>query len=532
MGETAKSEAPKIIEFLKDEDSNVRSVAAEALEKGAPFDQGSAIQLLLLNPIHEDLRRRSELRFLCHFISGGNETVRIWLRYVGKPAEPKEALDRTTYENYLRVLLEAWEASKGWSASLKDIREELAKAMAALAGRVTGEEGEDEPNLPTSLKFLFALRKEFELLRIGTLLKDTHSALSQADEEEIRILATHVDKEISELNSRLLIAKYSERVFAVVVIHGCFWIALIFFYPRWSWVQAIFFWNPWVRRILGFPYVGLLLTWVPFLRRRLLSPFRESLVRREVLEGFDPQLWYPNSQVRNVKTEYSEDLSQAIPSLTGQIVLQGASGLGKTMFLKQMLSKAPSTRISVFLKAEDCSKSQGSEGSGNNREVFGAVIEAISDRLFGYAQDRTFLQKLIYSGALDIYIDGLNEVSAEIRAEITHFLNRYFKGNIILTTQPLLKWNPPGVAGVYELLPLEKDQIQAFLHSREGALPEVASKKGKDYTDACTAYLNKTLSGADTSFDSEEIQTEVQSVLSNPMDLTRLLDVFNGTCEV
>ena len=114
----------------------------------------------------------------------------------------------------------------------------------------------------------------------------------------------------------------------------------------------------------------------------------------------------------------------------------------------------------------------------------------------------------------------MNEVSAELRAEITNFLNRYFKGNIILTTQPLLKWNPPGVAGVYELLPLEKDQIQAFLHSRESALPDSAYKKGKDYKDACTAYLNKALTRPDTCFDIIETQNEVQVVLSNPMDLT------------
>jgi len=41
----------------------------------------------------------------------------------------------------------------------------------------------------------------------------------------------------------------------------------------------------------------------------------------------------------------------------------------------------------------------------------GGVLEAIQGKLFGYAQDMTFLQSLVYSGGIDVAIDGLNEVS-------------------------------------------------------------------------------------------------------------------------
>ena len=43
------------------------------------------------------------------------------------------------------------------------------------------------------------------------------------------------------------------------------------------------------------------------------------------------------------------------------------------------------------------------------------VIEAIQEKLRGQAQDVNFLKSLIYSGAIDIYIDGLNEVTADTR---------------------------------------------------------------------------------------------------------------------
>jgi hypothetical protein len=71
-----------------------------------------------------------------------------------------------------------------------------------------------------------------------------------------------------------------------IFIHAAFWLALIFAYPKFPQVQAIFFWNPWVRKILGVGYVGFLLTWVPFLRRKLFEPFKPSLLADAGLDNF------------------------------------------------------------------------------------------------------------------------------------------------------------------------------------------------------------------------------------------------------
>lgn len=57
--------------------------------------------------------------------------------------------------------------------------------------------------------------------------------------------------------------------------------------------------------------------------------------------------------------------------------------------------------------------------------------------LFGPAKDARFLRKLIYSGATDVCIDGLNEVSPNTHAEITTFIKEYVKGNIIIGTQSI-----------------------------------------------------------------------------------------------
>jgi hypothetical protein len=89
------------------------------------------------------------------------------------------------------------------------------------------------------------------------------------------------------------------------------------------------------------------------------------------------------------------------------------------MFLRHLLKTSP--RTIVYLPAQKCDK---------------GIIEAIQIKLHGQAQDAEFLKNLIYSGAIDICIDGLNEVTADTRAKICQFVESYFRGNIIMTTQP------------------------------------------------------------------------------------------------
>ena len=76
----------------------------------------------------------------------------------------------------------------------------------------------------------------------------------------------------------LQVRKWYSRIFGALAIHIACWAMLIFAYPRFRFVQAIFFWNPWMRRFTGLAYVGFLLAWVPWLRARLFEPFRDSML--------------------------------------------------------------------------------------------------------------------------------------------------------------------------------------------------------------------------------------------------------------
>jgi hypothetical protein len=285
----------------------------------------------------------------------------------------------------------------------------------------------------------------------------------------------------------------------VWLAHVAFWLALILVYPKSRQVQAIFFWNPWVRKILGLGYVGFALTWVPFLRRKLFEPFRESLLADAGLENFKAEAYFENSTLKYPHSEDIQPIRAAIKGFKGQIVLEGASGLGKTMFLRHLCQQ--SKRVVVYLPATKCSD---------------GVIEALQKKLHGEEiKDPKFLQSLIYSGAIAICIDGLSEVSADTRAKIVEFTENYFKGDIILAMQPM-EWTPPATAKRLMMQPLARSHIQSFLHSRKLLIPDNAPVQGDAYEHACDLYLVQVL---DDQQDSAELEA-IYRILSNPMDLT------------
>jgi hypothetical protein len=284
----------------------------------------------------------------------------------------------------------------------------------------------------------------------------------------------------------------------VWIIHILFWLLLIFAYPKFPQIQAIFFWNPWIRRLTGLGYIGFALTWIPFLRSKLFTPFKESLQSDAALEALSEQSYFEQSRVENKLTGDIEPISQAIPEVKGQIVLEGESGLGKSMFLRRLVKR--SNRVAVYLPAEKCS---------------GGVIEAIQAKLHGLAQDAKFLRNLIYSGALDICIDGLNEVTSDTRAKIVNFAESYFKGNIMMATQPL-EWRPPATADLYIIQPLAVNEMEEFLLFCEQGLAEDVAVSGKDYQRACKYYLEETINERQPG----ELLSAAKRVLSNPMDLS------------
>ncbi|MGH8527903.1 MAG: sigma 54-interacting transcriptional regulator, partial [Gammaproteobacteria bacterium] len=283
-----------------------------------------------------------------------NERVIAWLGR--RPANIEIPVEKLTVKpDEARATLVAFKKAWDVSKDLPQLRRDLASSIAVLVDRASWEASD-----------LSLLNEHEDNLREG--------GFAEADTVQ-RVLAAFQTKDQIATAGRIWAA------------HAAFWLFLILLYPRSPKVQAIFFWNPWVRRLLGLGYVGFLLTWIPPLRAILLAPFKELFLADANLEGFGPKTYFEDSPVRLKTSGQTQAITSAIPEIRGQIVLEGESGLGKTMFLRHLAQR--SKRSLLYLPATKCA---------------GGVLEAIQSKLHGYAKDETFLRSLIYGGAIDVCI--------------------------------------------------------------------------------------------------------------------------------
>ncbi|MEH2394763.1 MAG: HEAT repeat domain-containing protein, partial [Nostoc sp.] len=551
LGTAATPYVIDILNFLKDKSVSVEAEVRYSVASGLvkirqlKFDE---IIVILDNAYYDGQSYIESWRFLTYFLGGGTEQVKTLLQSLGEPKKKSDYLKHYQCQEALQFFLTTWKDSQ-----------DLAKLQADLAEQIAAATNK------TSCKWqdIKLLQSHYNNLKTA--------GFSQADTVKSKI-------DTLEFQNRfLLLAK-------VILIHLAIWLTLILAYPKLTQFLAPLFWNPWVRIILGFGYIELLLTWVPWLRCRLLQPFKPLLLADAGLDNFIEQAYFAESYVNvprgsspawergqgdkgtrgqgssdrnrlgllryavatfamkiqnwyasrqkgvqpktnspNNITPEIQPITQAIPTLQGQIVLEGDSGLGKSMFLRHLVNN--SQHIFVYLPAQKCDR---------------GVIEAIYAKLCGQIQDAKFLKNLIYSGALDICIDGLNEVTPDTRAKISQFAESYFRGNMIMTTQPL-EWIPPSTAKKYELQPLQRQQIQQFLLSRHWvsevsrdenlsprrreALISPPSLIGKgagelgsttEYEQACSKYLAEAFNEQQ----SPEDLAAAKRILSNPMDLT------------
>ncbi|MEI2577865.1 HEAT repeat domain-containing protein [Scytonema sp. PRP1] len=454
LGQAAAKYVPDIVNvnFLKDDkvDANVRAEAARALGNIKQLKLEDVI--VILNYVYEPNQGKlwsspssfydmnfEYWRFLTHFLGGGNDEVKTLLKWLGKPDEKAipDQLKHDEAKKTLELFRKIWVLSQG----LNGLREDLAEQISIVASN---------KKVLWKPQDISLLESHYKNLKAGYSTK-AHAVKSVIDNLEFW--------------------KWFFLARNIILIHLAIWLTLILAYPISPQVQTIF-WNPWIRRILGFGYIGLLLTWIPYLRRRLFEPFKPILLADAGLDNFSSLAYFPQSGV--VETRHGASLhqdageirpiTQAISSITGQIVLEGDSGLGKSMFLRHLVKTSQQTV--AYLPAQKCDN---------------GIIEAIYAKLQGQVQDAKFLRNLIYYGAIDICIDGLNEVTADTRAKISQFAESYFRGNIIMTTQPL-DWIPPSTAKKYELQPLEREQIQQFLLYRQQQLLPSSSHTPPDFS--------------------------------------------------
>jgi hypothetical protein len=264
----------------------------------------------------------------------------------------------------------------------------------------------------------------------------------------------------------------------------------------------VFFWNPKVRNMLSLWFVPLLLLCLPPLRRRLLTPFRDDLVATAHLADL-PRLGFFGQSRARIGDRQPITIETILQQLQGIVVLRGDAGLGKTSALRWLAGR--SKRPVAFLAARDCA----------------AGVHVLIARIIRDVQETAFVRSMVYTGALIVIVDGLNEVSADTREKIGAFARDMSKGNVLIGTQPI-EWMPPPGACIIDLLPLSREEAERFLLSRPIGADEKQKIRGTAYAEGVLAFLHRALDEAP----SKEDRRAAELVLSNPFDLTFAADLL------
>jgi HEAT repeat protein len=289
------------------------------------------------------------------------------------------------------------------------------------------------------------------------------------------------------------------------------WTAFLAVFPYSARVRSAYLFNEKARGWLSLGALPVIMILLPFLRRRMLLPFRDELLAEAYLALLKDDEFYPGLRVRD-RDGNIRPIGEAIPDIRGKLLLTGESGLGKSTYLRILASRTRGTI--AYLSARSCDK---------------GVEAAIVERVSGF-ESSDFFKGLIYSGDLAIVIDGLNEVTADVRAQIIAFVNGAGRANLVVATQPIEgiggDRSPLTRAAHYELLPLAREDIAKFLKSRPQRDNPTSAVRGEDYDRAVDRLLGKVLDRRLQSRAEREAEQVLQEgraaelILSNPMDLT------------
>ena len=474
MGAAGAAFAPQIAALLKNSNGDVRKSAAAALDEMVARvgpAQDLSVLFSCLTAAHLWRTEAESLRlqaYLYRKVSPRDLILIRWLGNRGPGDRPTVVdLDRQSKLSVLEAFSDVWNDAE----KFPELRNEMAERGAEI------------------------VRSQAWQLKHVAFLEGLKNRFNQAELPD-QALAIQAALEKIEWHDRLRTGLLSAG------IHLSGWLALVFAYPRWPWVRSLFFWNKWVRRFVGLGYVGTLITVVPWLRRRMLAPFRESLVPHGVVEQYNEHTYFADCDVvlgaRGRPQGSRQQLREVLGSIRGQVVLQGQSGLGKTLLLLRLALAAK--QPVVFLRATECST---------------GVVVAIQKKVQAQVRDANYLRALICAGALDVLIDGLDEASPEARSRITQFAEDYFKGNFILATQPI-SWDPPATARVYILQPLRPDQIEPFLLQQWESVRGCVTLNQEQYTDAVQRYV----AAIPMALDESKAADPRLAALGNPMDAT------------
>lgn len=436
----------------------------------APLGRSEALQLIEQS-YDQRAFRPADLRAAAFVVTGGDEATYL-AAHLRSDAIPTLPAPLAPMPRQLELALELLAAKPGprvSSAALRLLKHHLDNAPWTAA---------DRPHL-------------LALLHAPALEEPAAAPLRQAIAAKLAALSPE-----PPLAER--VARYA---LGLVGTHFLLWLALLWFvYPRSQVCQSLMLHNPWARKLTGLWYTQALVRAFPSLRRRMFLPLLESGPARDLAPeaGFNDKI-----QVCPVLPGETAQAPQrygaAVPwtellDKSGVLVIEGESGVGKSQVLRALLARArDARRTCVLLRAAECKE---------------GVIRCI-ERVLELRHTDGFVDSLLYGGAIELFLDGLNEATPATVAEIASFCSRARHVRVYLTSQPM-RWAYPAQARVWRLLPLTPAQLQDFLLSQWEVVQRGDLAK-EAYEARVAAFLNE------RPFEQREVRE--QEVLRNRYDL-------------
>lgn len=324
------------------------------------------------------------------------------------------------------------------------------------------------------------------------------NALEDPQYQEVRAQIQQILDGLEANASEPLAPRIATWALATFGLHFLVWLGLLVtVYPRSRTVQALMLFNPLGRAVTGLGYTQLLVLVSAWLRRRLFHPLVSASSDTEVA-SFDAASFYdrigvaplvpPKNPQAPVEVRPAISWTQ-LHARSGLLVIDGASGLGKTHVLKALLERARAEgRTCLFLRAAECNS---------------GVLSEIEERL-AIEHSSGLVRSMLHRGAIELFIDGLNEASPSGVAAIAQFCENARAARILITTQPLA-WPCPRHAQQFRLLPLEPGELEAFLSAQwpavrtamETATPEREAEAKAAYLERARAFLAASTSPQD-----------------------------------